>query len=285
MHIRFLLELHKIHSRSRTRHKKKKITPPMRAGRLKRMFTYWATEEELFWANRKNRPESLDWTTGHDWDWWCTQATTNDIEDTLAKDLESLRRLARKYLKAELSEKIDQAVARRQQLALTGRLKTVIQSLLNKHRTVPNILAMDLSSGPTGNSKKIHRATSRGWRKLLQNPKDGIARRVGLEPDPHNNELQRVAEWEAMLDDPEKLVDILRADPDCHVPTDLVRAISQAMTGPVNRPVMEAEMTAAFATPFSREQFQDIIQRSHNGAGGVNGPHVPDLEVPAGGMH
>jgi hypothetical protein len=77
MHIRFLLELHEIHSRSRTRHKKKKITPPMRAGRLKRMFTYWATEEELFWANRKNRPESLDWTTGHDLDWWCPHTPTH----------------------------------------------------------------------------------------------------------------------------------------------------------------------------------------------------------------
>ena len=269
LHLKFLFRI--VDLRKTTRSRQGYLLSELdRRRKYRRMIHSWNLKEEALWLGQEDRPESCDWGTGHDRDWWA-RATDQEIEEELATDMGILKDQEVACLTAETKAKINEFILKREAACEAGHLTMVIRSVLRKTRNPLNLSVLDTPDGITSDPATIHETLKGWWENIWRIPTDSPAARLGLEPATNDSDtLEAADKWEQILEDPTRLGEIIGGE-NSPIPTHLLTALGEAISTSPGRLTLEEEIEREMTKEFSIDQMRRFIGQSSNSAGGLTG--------------
>jgi hypothetical protein len=194
-----------------------------------RTMATWKTAETKLWdQSEEPRPVGLAWGTGHPREWWALH-TLNLSEDSLyhlGTDMAIMKGEVRAAKRRELSAEIKANIKRRDDLAATGKIKSVIKYILGRPWRSNVIDVLEGPNGPITDPEGIHDTLTEEWDGKFGHPEDSLPRYLGLERDPGpGNPLPSAEIWKTFLKNPEAIVEYFSANQNVKVPVTLIRTI------------------------------------------------------------
>ena len=242
---------------------------------LRTQFNRWQKEEERVWKDRPDRPQTLDYGTGHTRSWWSLIGLREEPAITLAQDLAILRRQLGNVISRERLAYMKEARRKQNELAKIGRLKSVIQSTLGTRHPNPDFQQVDTSDGQhITDPEAVHKYFTGGWAHRLTSPPEAIPVKVGLEPACLNGQLPAADTWEQMLTSEEAFEKAFcdgSSSEQIPVPRHLVQKLGAAFTSNPYRESMERYLTQEFEREIPYEEMRRFIMKSKSTTPGLTG--------------
>ena len=272
LHLQYLIKLHRAlwqrapptnwDSRPCAHHTRK---------RLHHILKKWEKAEAAM-AMLEGTQDYLDGGTGHPRTWWVSHLTPFHLTSTLTGDLAAAKTSVKKLLKVDERITIRQAIQWRDQQVAEGKFKAAIRSLLERNSRGSAVQEVMTSDGPTSDPELVHTTLTDGWEEIFLLEDDSLPVKLGLEPPGSpDNPLPAADTWEELLQDPAKIETALSTGPGNTIPAPLRHEIAKALCAVPQSAQFEEAVAAALAKPFSRPEFDKIIQKTRNTAPGLSG--------------
>jgi hypothetical protein len=273
IHLQFLARMYKaIWGCSPNQTWSARPTPHSTQKRLASIFRSWEAKVRQL-QQSPEPPDEFDGGTGRDWKWWRSKAGSDEFGGTLLQDLSTSSKAVRRSLNADLQAAVRAATRHLNMLAEEDKMKKVIRSALGITSRSPNITVIERPEGFETDPKEIHGHLTSGWQGAFNQDQGVLGVQKGLEPvGSQDDPVPAADKWEAFLDDPEAVVQAFEpTDGSPGVPEELRRKIGEAIGGLAHRHDVQAQMEKVCHAPFSRKEFDRLIDSSKSGSPGLSG--------------